>query len=205
MNINIEIKIMPRPIKIIFQLSLISLFIWNCSSGITTAEVNKTVNTIVDKKLKAANSKNAKFQQMAVKKIGTLEKEVAKLKKNQAKLGKQIPVIVKQIKILKKAIDASGGGVSPEMQAQLDSLITNLEAMELELALVKEMGPAPGISPDVKAPPMLIKGSDQERIYRQYGDPIERYIVDDKNQVWLYDNGVAVFDMNGRIVSIEFE
>jgi hypothetical protein len=55
------------------------------------------------------------------------------------------------------------------------------------------------------APPILIKGSDQERIYRQYGDPIERYIVDETNQVWLYDNGVAVFDMNGRIVSIEFK
>jgi seryl-tRNA synthetase len=188
---------MQRSLKAGLLLLFMSLFIWNCSSGITPAEV--------DKKLKAVNDKNGKFQQMAVKKIGALEKDVATLKKNQGKLSKQIPVIVKQIKILKQAIDAGGSGVSPDIQAQLDSLIINLEAMEAELALVKEMGPVVNSKPEVKAPPVLIKGSDQERIYRQYGDPIERYLVDDKNQVWLYDNGVAVFDMNGRIVSIEFK
>ncbi len=191
---------MIRSLKIIVALSITSLLLWNCSSGITSAEL--------DKKLKALNDKNVKFQQMAVKKIGALEKEVAKLKKNQGKLGKQIPVIVKQIKILKRAIAESGKGVSPEMEAQLDSLVSSLEAMEQELALVKELGPAAipvALEPEEKAPPILIKGSDQERIYRQYGEPIERYIVDDTNQVWLYDNGVAVFDMNGRIVSIEFK
>jgi len=188
---------MLRPLKTSFILVLMSLFIWNCSSGVTSAEV--------DKKLKTVNDKNAKFQQLVVKKIGALEKEVASLKKNQGKLGKQIPVIVKQIKILKKAIDAGGDGVSPDVQAQLDSLITNLEAMEAELALVKEMGPVSTPVVESNTRPMLIKGSDQERIYRQYGNPIERYLVDDKNQVWLYDNGVAVFDMNGRIVSIEFK
>lgn len=181
----------------ILVLSLTSLFVWNCSSGMTQADV--------DKRIKAANGKNAKFQQMAAKKIGDLEKEVAKLKKNQTKLGKQIPVIVKQIKVLKKAVDAGGNGVSPDVQAQLDSLIINLEVMEAELALVKVQGPAVKTNTGSSAPPVLIKGSDQERIYRQYGDPIERYLVDDKNQVWLYDNGVAVFDMNGRIVSLEFK
>jgi seryl-tRNA synthetase len=194
---NIESETMQRSLKAGLLLLFMSLFIWNCSSGITPAEV--------DKKLKAVNDKNGKFQQMAVKKIGALEKDVATLKKNQGKLSKQIPVIVKQIKVLKQAIDAGGSGVSPDIQAQLDSLIINLEAMEAELALVKEMGPVVNSKPEVKAPPVLIKGSDQERIYRQYGDPIERYLVDDKNQVWLYDNGVAVFDMNGRIVSIEFK
>ena len=94
------------------------------------------------------------------------------------------------------------------MEAQLDSIVLNLENMEQELALVKERGPVAAMdntSSGSNEPPILIKGSDQERIYRQYGDPIERYIVDDKNQVWLYDNGVAVFDMNGRVVSIEFK
>ena len=161
-------------------------------------------NTEVDQKLKTLFDKNEKFQQQAVKKITAQEKDVATLKKNQKKLGKQIPVIVKQIKVLKKAVDASGQGVTPEMEAQLDSIISNLEAMELELAMVKERGPA-NLPSNGDTPPVLIKGSDQERIYRQYGDPIERYIVDDINQVWLYDNGVAVFDMNGRIVSIEFK
>ncbi len=172
-----------------------SLFVWNCSSN--------TVNTEVDQKLKRLFDQNEKFQKMAIKKIKTLEKDVATLKKNQGKLGKQIPVIVKQIKILKRAVAASGKGMPPGMEAQLDSIMTNLETMEQELALVKTMGP--GNDSGEQAPPILIKGSDQERIYRQYGDPIERYIVDDKNQVWLYDNGVAVFDMNGRIVSIEFK
>jgi septal ring factor EnvC (AmiA/AmiB activator) len=169
---------------------------WNCSSGVTSAEV--------DKKLKAQNDKNVKFQQMAVKKIGALQKEVKSLKKNQSKLGKQIPVIVKQIKILKKAIAGTGKGVSPEMEAQLNDLAASLEAMEQELALVRDLEPV-SLEEAESAPPILIKGSEQERIYRQYGEPIERYIVDDTNQVWLYDNGVAVFDMNGRIVSIEFK
>jgi septal ring factor EnvC (AmiA/AmiB activator) len=176
---------------------LASLFIWTCSAPPPSTEV--------DKELKALFDKNERFQQVATKKIGTLEKNVATLKKNQAKLGKQIPVLVKQIKILKKAIDQSGGGVSPAMEAQLDSILTNLTAMEKELAQVKEMGPQNDMLPEtVSAPPVLIKGSDQERIYRQYGDPIERYLVDN-NQVWLYDNGVVVFDMNGRIVSKEFK
>ena len=194
---QIETNTMHRPLKSIFLISMLSLFIWNCSSGVTSAEV--------DKKLKAASDKNVKFQQMAVKKIGDLEKEVAALKKDQTKLGKQIPVIVKQIKILKTAVDAGGKGVSPDIQLQLDSLVFNLEAMERELAQVKIMAPTVMPTVEQKAPPVLIKGSDQERIYRQYGEPIERYLVDDKNQVWLYDNGVAVFDMNGRIVSIEFK
>jgi len=171
------------------------LLVWNCSSGVSSVEV--------DKKLKAASSKNVKFQKMAVKKIGALEKEVKTLKKNQGKLGKQIPVIVKQIKILKRAVAAGGQGISPAMEAQLDSITSSLEAMEAELAQVKDLAPAS--TPAASEPPVLIKGSDQERIYRQYGDPLERYLVDDKNQVWLYDNGVAVFDMNGRIVSIEFK
>ena len=191
-------KMMRSP-KIILALVLISLFVWNCSSN--------AANTEVDQKLKTLFDKNEKFQQMAIKKIQALEKDVATLKKNQSKLGKQIPVIVKQIKILKKAVDASGQGMPPGMVAQLDSIVLNLEAMEQELALVKEQG-LPIVNDDSSKdapPPILIKGSDQERIYRQYGDPIERYIVDDKNQVWLYDNGVAVFDMNGRIVSIEFK
>ncbi|NQV13902.1 hypothetical protein HQ531_00485 [bacterium] len=188
---------MKRSLKIIMLFSMVSMLMWSCSSGVTSAEV--------DQKLKALDTKNGKFQQMAVKKIGALEKEVSKLKKNQGKLGKQIPVIVKQIKILKKAMDESGKGVSPAMAAQLDSIVSNLEAMELELAQVKEMGPTTPMGSGSNSPPVLIKGSDQERIHRQYGDPIERYIVDDKNQVWLYDNGVAVFDMNGRIVSIEFK
>ena len=177
-------------------LTLMSLVMWNCSSN--------AANTEVDQKLKVLFDNNEKFQQLAVQKIGALEKDVKALKKNQGKLGKQIPVIVKQIKILKKAIAESGKGVSPDMEAQLDSLVTSLEAMEQELALVKEMGPVT-LEEEEQAPPILIRGSDQERIYRQYGEPIERYIVDDKNQVWLYDNGVAVFDMNGRIVSIEFK
>lgn len=188
---------MQRSLKTSLILLVMSAAIWNCSSGMSSAEV--------DKKLKTINDRNGKFQQLAVKKISALEKDVATLKKNQGKLGKQIPVIVKQIKILKRAIDSGGNGVSPDIQLQLDSLMTNLELMEAELAVVKEMGPAVGSTPEHKAPPVLIKGSDQERIYRQYGDPIERYLVDDKNQVWLYDNGVAVFDMNGRIVSIEFK
>ncbi len=188
-----------RTPKIILALVLISLFVWNCSSN--------AANTEVDQKLKTLFDKNEKFQAMAIKKIQTLEKDVATLKKNQSKLGKQIPVIVKQIKILKKAVDASGKGMPPGMVAQLDSIVLNLEAMEQELALVKEQGlPVASVdSSKDSQPPILIKGSDQERIYRQYGDPIERYIVDEKNQVWLYDNGVAVFDMNGRIVSIEFK
>ena len=187
-----------RSPKIIFALVLISLFMWNCSSN--------AANTEVDQKLKTLFDKNEKFQAMAIKKIKTLEKDVASLKKNQSKLGKQIPVIVKQIKILKKAVDASGKGMPPGMVAQLDSIVLNLEAMEQELAMVKEYGlPTANDDSVSDAPPILIKGSDQERIYRQYGDPIERYIVDETNQVWLYDNGVAVFDMNGRIVSIEFK
>ena len=187
-----------RSPKIFLMLLLVSLFVWNCSSN--------AANTEVDQKLKTLFDKNEKFQGMAIKKIQALEKDVATLKKNQSKLGKQIPVIVKQIKILKKAVDAGGKGMPPGMVAQLDSIVMNLEAMEQELAMVKEQG-VPVITEDSgkAAPPILIKGSDQERIYRQYGDPIERYIVDDKNQVWLYDNGVAVFDMNGRIVSIEFK
>ncbi len=188
-----------RSPKIILTLLLVSLFVWNCSSN--------AANTEVDQKLKTLFDKNEKFQAMAIKKIQALEKDVATLKKNQGKLGKQIPVIVKQIKILKKAVDAGGKGMPPGMVAQLDSIVLNLEAMEQELALVKEQG-LPVVSDDSNKdapPPILIKGSDQERIYRQYGDPIERYIVDEKNQVWLYDNGVAVFDMNGRIVSIEFK
>ena len=188
-----------RSPKIIIALVLISLFVWNCSSN--------TANTEVDQKLKTLFDKNENFQKMAISKIKALEKDVATLKKNQSKLGKQIPIIVKQIKVLKKAVDASGQGMPPGMVAQLDSIVLNLEAMEQELAMVKEQGIPVAIdnSSDVAPPPILIKGSDQERIYRQYGDPIERYIVDDKNQVWLYDNGVAVFDMNGRIVSIEFK
>ncbi len=189
---------MMRSIKAILTISLISTLMWSCASGVSSAEV--------DKKLKSVNDKNAKFQKTAIKKIGDLEKEVSRLKKNQAKLGKQIPAIVKQIKVLKKAVAAGGQGMPPGMEAQMDSMLTNLEAIELELAQVKERGPVAGVGNiEGKAPPILIKGSDQERIYRQYGDPIERYIVDDKNQVWLYDNGVAVFDMNGRIVSIEFK
>lgn len=188
-----------KSLKILITLTMISMFVWNCSSN--------AANTEVDQKLKMLFDKNDKFQKMAISKIQALEKDVATLKKNQSKLGKQIPVIVKQIKILKKAIDEGGQSMPPGMVAQLDSLVLNLEAMEQELALVKTMGPAviTENTPTEKAPPILIKGSDQERIYRQYGDPIERYIVDDKNQVWLYDNGVAVFDMNGRIVSIEFK
>ncbi len=192
-----------KSLKILLTLAMVSLFIWNCSSN--------AANTEVDQKLKTLFDKNEQFQQMAIKKITSLEKDVATLKKNQGKLGKQIPVIIKQIKVLKRAVDAGGKGMPPGMEAQLDSILTNLEAMEQELALVKTRGPvttngyrAPGTE-NGNAPPILIKGSDQERIYRQYGDPIERYIVDDKNQVWLYDNGVAVFDMNGRIVSIEFK
>jgi len=188
-----------RSPKIVLMLVLISLFVWNCASN--------TANTEVDQKLKMLFDKNEKFQGMAIKKIKALEKDVATLKKNQRKLGKQIPVIVKQIKILKRAVDAGGKGMPPGMVAQLDSIVLNLEAMEQELAMVKEYGlpAANGNATDEQAPPILIKGSDQERIYRQYGDPIERYIVDDTNQVWLYDNGVAVFDMNGRTVSIEFK
>ena len=187
-----------RSLKTLLLLLMVSLFIWNCSSN--------AANTEEDQKLKTLFDKNEKFQQMAIKKITSIEKDIATLKKNQGKLGKQIPILVNQIKILKKAVDAGGSNNSPAMQAQLDSILTNLEAMELELAQVKEMTPAGSMTNvEAKAPPVLIKGSDQERIYRQYGDPIERYIVDDKNQVWLYDNGVAVFDMNGRIVSIEFK
>lgn len=189
---------MMRSLKIVIMLAMISLFVWNCSSNAASTEVDQKLKTLFDK--------NEKFQAMAIKKIKTLEKDVATLKKNQGKLGKQIPVIVKQIKVLKRAVGASGKGMPPGMVAQLDSIVLNLEAMELELAQVKERGPiVSGSNGEGKAPPILIKGSDQERIYRQYGDPIERYIVDDKNQVWLYDNGVAVFDMNGRVVSIEFK
>ncbi len=186
-----------RPLKIVIMFLMMSLFVWNCSSN--------TASTEVDQKLKTLFDKNEKFQQMAIKKIKALEKNVSTLKRNQAKLGKQIPVLVKQIKILKRAVAASGKGVSPAMEAQLDSIVSNLEAMELELAQVRDLGPVAPLEVEEKASPILIRGSDQERIYRQYGDPIERYIVDDKNQVWLYDNGVAVFDMNGRIVSIEFK
>lgn len=182
----------------ILTVLLIASFVWTCSTPPPSTEV--------DKELKALFDKNERFQQVAAKKISTLEKNVATLKKNQAKLGKQIPVLVKQIKILKKAIDQGSGGVSPAMEAQLDSILTNLATMEKELAQVKEMGPQNGLEVDVPSePPVLIKGSDQERIYRQYGDPIERYLVDNNNQVWLYDNGVVVFDMNGRIVSKEFK
>ncbi|MBT6012923.1 MAG: hypothetical protein HOG80_16255 [Candidatus Marinimicrobia bacterium] len=187
-----------KSLKILLTLTMISMFVWNCSSN--------TANTEVDQKLKTLFDKNDKFQKMAIAKIKVLEKDVATLKKNQRKLGKQIPVIVKQIKILKKAVNASGKGMPPGMIAQLDSIVLNLEAMEQELAMVKEYGlTTNGDNGGNDAPPILIKGSDQERIYRQYGDPIERYIVDETNQVWLYDNGVAVFDMNGRIVSIEFK
>jgi len=188
---------MMKSLKTIVVLTMISMFVWNCSSN--------AANTEVDQKLKTLFDKNEKFQAMAIKKIKSLEKDVATLKKNQRKLGKQIPVIVKQIKILKRAVDASGKGMPPGMVAQLDSIVLNLEAMEQELALVKEYGLPTANDTDEQVPPILIKGSDQERIYRQYGDPIERYIVDETNQVWLYDNGVAVFDMNGRIVSIEFK
>ncbi len=189
---------MMRSLKIVMAVSILSLFVWNCSSN--------TPSTQVDQKLKTLFENNDKFQKMAIKKIKALDKDVATLKKNQSKLGKQIPVIVKQIKILKRAVAASGKGVTPEMKAQLDSILINMEALELELAQVKEMGPVEMIldTPEEKVPPILIKGSDQERIYRQYGEPLERYIMNN-NQVWLYDNGVAVFDMNGRIVSIEFK
>ncbi len=188
-----------KSLKILLTLTMISMFMWNCSSN--------AANTEVDQKLKTLFDKNDKFQKMAISKIKALEKDVATLKKNQSKLGKQIPVIVKQIKILKKAVNSSGKGMPPGMVAQLDSIVLNLEAMEQELALVKEHGIMTNgdNGGNDTAPPILIKGSDQERIYRQYGDPIERYIVDETNQVWLYDNGVAVFDMNGRIVSIEFK
>ena len=186
-----------KSLKTILALTMISMFLWNCSSN--------AANTEVDQKLKTLFDQNEKFQQMAIKKIKALEKDVTTLKKNQSKLGKQIPVIVKQIKILKRAVNASGKGMPPGMVAQLDSIVLNLEAMEQELAQVREYGlTAVADNGDNDAPPILLKGSDQERIYRQYGDPIERYIVDETNQVWLYDNGVAVFDMNGRIVSIEF-
>ena len=190
---------MRRSLNAFLALAMMSLLVWNCSAPPPSTEV--------DKELKALFDKNERFQQVAAKKISTLEKNVTTLKKNQAKLGKQIPVIVKQIKILKRAVAASGKGVSPAMEAQLDSILMNLEAMEIELAQVKEMAPQATFAVDTeeKAPPILIKGSDQERIYRQYGEPIERYLVDNNNQVWLYDNGVAVFDMNGRIVSIEFK
>jgi len=190
---------MRSPLYVIL-LIVTSLLLVGCASNAN--------NTEVDQKLKTLFDKNEKFQAMAIKKIKALEKDVATLKKNQAKLGKQIPVIVKQIRVLKQAVDASGQGMPPGLIAQLDSLALNLEAMELELAMVKEQGLTVNSSTPAaadKAPPILIKGSDQERIYRQYGDPIERYLVDDKNQVWLYDNGVAVFDMNGRIVSLEFK
>jgi len=186
-----------KSLKTIVVLTMISMFVWNCSSNAANMEVDQKLKTLFDK--------NEKFQAMAIKKIKVLEKDVATLKKNQRKLGKQIPVIVKQIKILKRAVDASGKGMPPGMVAQLDSIVLNLEAMEQELALVKEYGLQTANDTDEQAPPILIKGSDQERIYRQYGDPRERYIVDETNQVWLYDNGVAVFDMNGRIVSIEFK
>lgn len=177
---------------------LISLFVWTCSQPPPSKEV--------DKELKALFDKNERFQQVAAKKISTLEKNVATLKKNQAKLGKQIPVLVKQIKILRKAVSENGKGVSPMMEAQLDSILNNLAVMEKELEQFKEMGPQVGAeNATVSEPPILIKGSDQERIYRQYGEPIERYLVDNNNQVWLYDNGVVVFDMNGRIVSKEFK
>jgi len=190
---------MKRPLNSLIMIAVASLLVWNCSPPPPSTEV--------DKELKALFDKNERFQKVAAKKISTLEKNVAALMKNQAKLGKQIPVIVKQIKILKKAIDAGGKGVSPAMEAQLDSILANLEAMELELAQVKEMGPQGAFEEAAEAspPPILIRGSDQERIYRQYGEPLERYLVDDNNQVWLYDNGVAVFDMNGRIVSMEFK
>jgi len=187
-----------KSLKTILALTMISMLLWNCSSN--------AANTEVDQKLKTLFDQNEKFQKMAIKKIKALEKDVATLKKNQSKLSKQIPVIVKQIKILKKAVNASGKGMPPGMVAQLDSIVLNLEAMEQELAQVRESGLTAATADNGdEAPPILIKGSDQERIYRQYGDPIERYIVDDINQVWLYDNGVAVFDMNGRIVSIEFK
>lgn len=188
-----------RRSKIALSLLMVSMLVWNCSSN--------AANTEVDQKLKTLFDQNEKFQGMAIKKIKALEKDVASLKKNQRKLGKQIPVIVKQIKVLKRAVDSGGQGMSPGMIAQLDSIVLNLEAMELELAQVKEHGlsSTSDARSNGQGPPILIKGSDQERIYRQYGEPIERYIVDDKNQVWLYDNGVAVFDMNGRIVSIEFK
>lgn len=188
---------MKRLINNMIVIASASLLVWTCSSPPPSTEI--------DKQLKALFDKNEKFQKVAQKKISSLEKNVAVLKKNQAKLGKQIPAIVKQIKILKRAVAAGGKGVSPEMEAQLDSILSNIAAMELELAQVKEMGPQPEFDEGEPDPPILIKGSDQERIYRQYGDPIERYLVDNNNQVWLYDNGVVVFDMNGRIVSKEFK
>lgn len=191
---------MRRTLTGLVMIAITSSLVWNCSTPPPSKEV--------DQQLKSLFDKNERFQQVATKKISTLEKSVATLKKNQSKLGKQIPVIVKQIKILKRAVNANGKGVSPEMEAQLDSLLSNLAAMEQELAQIKEMGPPmafEGVVSEEKSPPILIKGSDQERIYRQYGEPIERYLVDDNNQVWLYDNGVVVFDMNGRIVSIEFK
>jgi len=163
-----------------------------------------------EKKIKALETRSNQFQQMAAKKISALEKDVKALKSNQAKLAKQIPAIVKQIKVLKAGLAKAGKGVTPEMEAQLNAVLADLEALEKDLATVKETGVTPPEEPveveeEEEEPFDLIQGSDQELVYREYGRPAERYTIAGQQQVWLYDGGVAVFDKAGGLVSLKFE
>ncbi len=167
--------------------------------------------TEVDQRLKALFDQNEKFQKLAISKIGALEKDVKTLKANQAKLAKQIPAIVKQIRTLRAAVAKAGQaqGVTPEMEAQLNDILTSLELLEADLADVKESGvpmTEPIEEPVEELDPIeVFPGSDQELVLREYGRPAERYTIDNKNQVWLYDNGVVVFDLKGSLISLKFE
>jgi septal ring factor EnvC (AmiA/AmiB activator) len=160
-----------------------------------------------DKKLKSMEAQNAKFQKLAIQKIGALEKDVKALKANQAKLGKQIPAIVNQIKVLKAAVAKSGQGVTPEMEAQINTILASLEALEADLNSVKGSEGTGVTAEEVQPsePFELINGSDQELVFREYGRPAERYTIDNQHQVWLYDSGVVVFDQRGGLVSLKFE
>lgn len=179
---------------------LVLAMLFGCASN--TEEV-----AALDKQVKSMKSQGDKFQKMAVQKIGALEKDVKALKSNQAKMAKQIPAIVNQIKVLKKAIGQAGQGVTPEMEAQLNDILSNLEALEADLANVKEAGlPAVEEEPVEELEPIeIIRGSDQELVLRDYGRPTERYTIDGKNHVWLYDGGVVVFDQSGKLMSLKFE
>ncbi len=162
--------------------------------------------------LQAYIQKNDRFQRLAITKIRKLEKELKTVKKSQDKLKKASLVMLKNIRALKAELDKSGkagGGISgPELQRltrRLDSLATIVSVLAQRPALTLEdlailMGQKAQRTTEPLGPP----ANDKERIRRQYGPPQEEYLVNDRNLVWVYPNGVAVFDLNGNLVSQHF-
>ncbi len=167
---------------------------------------NQQAQQEMDKKLKAVADQNSKFQKMAIQKIGALEKDVKALKNNQKKMAKQIPAIVKQIKVLKAAVARTGKGATPEMEAQINDILANLESLESDLNKVREEETLQEESPPEPEEPFgFLEGTDQEMVFNEYGRPGERYTIANHRQVWLYDSGVVVFDEKGSLISLKFE